>query len=75
MPRIPVVVAALACTAVLALGGGNGPVQAQDQAQDAAQAIGHAPEIEIRAWIRGDGLDRLEDFRGQVVLLEFWNTH
>ena len=63
MPRIP----ALVTAAVLAVGIGSGPVRAQDEAR--------APEIEIREWIRGDGLDRLEDHRGQVVLLEFWNTH
>jgi len=34
-----------------------------------------APEIEIHDWINGDGRTTLADFRGEVVLLEFWNTH
>lgn len=32
-----------------------------------------APEIEVAEWINGEPV-RLEDLRGQVVLLEFWAT-
>lgn len=39
-------------------------------------AVGElAPEIEVREWINGDGRTSLADFRGEVVLLEFWGTH
>ena len=60
---------AVAAAAVLGLTSPQGaePVRAQD--------AGLAPEIQIRDWIHGDGLDQLEDYRGEVVLLEFWNTH
>jgi len=34
-----------------------------------------APEIEAREWIHGDGRATLADFRGSVVVLEFWKTH
>ncbi len=34
-----------------------------------------APEIEAREWIHGDGRATLADFRGAVVVLEFWKTH
>ena len=40
-----------------------------------AQSSGMAPEIQINGWINGDGRTPLEDYRGEVVLLEFWNTH
>lgn len=33
-----------------------------------------APEIETTVWLGGDGRTTLADFRGQVVLLEFWKT-
>ena len=34
-----------------------------------------APEIEISEWINGDGRTSLADYRGEVVLLEFWSSH
>ena len=34
-----------------------------------------APEILLQEWIGGDGRNTLADFRGEVVLLEFWKTH
>ncbi len=34
-----------------------------------------APEIAATAWIHGDGRAALADFRGEVVVLEFWKTH
>jgi thiol-disulfide isomerase/thioredoxin len=33
-----------------------------------------APEIQVREWVHGDGRSTLADFRGDVVLLEFWKT-
>lgn len=33
-----------------------------------------APEIQVREWIHGDGRTTLADFKGKVVLLEFWKT-
>ena len=39
-------------------------------------AVGQpAPEIQIGDWIMGDGRIQLADFKGEVVLLEFWKTH
>jgi hypothetical protein len=34
-----------------------------------------APAIHVTDWINGDGRQSLEDFRGDVVVLEFWKTH
>ena len=34
-----------------------------------------APEIQVGDWINGDGRTTLEDYRGEVVFLEFWGTH
>ena len=34
-----------------------------------------APAIQVGDWINGDGLTEVEDYRGEVVLLEFWKTH
>ena len=34
-----------------------------------------APEIRPSGWIGGDGRTSLADFRGEVVLLEFWFSH
>jgi thiol-disulfide isomerase/thioredoxin len=33
-----------------------------------------APEIQAKEWIHGDGRTSLADFKGSVVLLEFWKT-
>jgi thiol-disulfide isomerase/thioredoxin len=33
-----------------------------------------APEIQAKDFVHGDGRTTLADFRGQVVLLEFWKT-
>jgi thiol-disulfide isomerase/thioredoxin len=33
-----------------------------------------APEIKTTEWLHGDGRTSLADFRGHVVLLEFWST-
>jgi hypothetical protein len=33
-----------------------------------------APEIFVSHWIGGDGRTSIADFRGEVVLLEFWGT-
>jgi thiol-disulfide isomerase/thioredoxin len=33
-----------------------------------------APEIQATDWIHGDGRTSLADFRGEVVLLEFWKS-
>ena len=65
--RRTLLAAAAATVIALALPQGSESVMAQDP--------GMAPEIQINSWINGDGLDKLEDYRGQVVLLEFWNTH
>jgi len=61
----------VAVTAVLGLGLLHGSAPAQTRTSD----VKLAPEIEIRDWINGDGRTSLSDYRGQVVLLEFWNTH
>ncbi len=45
------------------------------RAESQTQDVELAPEIEIDAWINGDGRTSLADYRGEVVLLEFWNTH
>mgnify|MGYP001227890671 CR=1 FL=1 len=34
-----------------------------------------APEIQVGDWINGDGRTDLADYKGEVVLLEFWQTH
>ncbi len=34
-----------------------------------------APEIRPTDWIGGDGRTSLADFKGEVVMLEFWSTH
>ncbi len=34
-----------------------------------------APAFTVESWINGDGRTSLEDYRGDVVLLEFWKTH
>ena len=41
----------------------------------AVAAVGQlAPEIFVSHWIGGDGRTSITDFRGEVVLLEFWGT-
>ena len=65
--RRTLLAAAAATVLALALPSGSEPASAQD--------AGLAPEIQINEWIHGDGLDQLADYRGEVVLLEFWNTH
>jgi thiol-disulfide isomerase/thioredoxin len=42
---------------------------------DATLAGRAAPEIQATDWIHGDGRTTLADFKGEVVLLEFWKTH
>jgi thiol-disulfide isomerase/thioredoxin len=42
---------------------------------DAALTGRPAPEIQATDWIHGDGRTTLADFKGEVVLLEFWKTH
>ena len=61
----------LAATAVLTLAVAAHPVGSALRAQEADLA----PELRIDAWIHGDGRDTLADYRGDVVLLEFWQTH
>lgn len=34
-----------------------------------------APEITPTAWIGGDGSAGIADFRGQLLLLNFWDSH
>lgn len=47
-----------------------------EQTAPAVAAVGQlAPEIFVKHWIGGDGRTSIEDFRGEVVLLEFWGTH
>src|SRR5262245_44060291 len=41
---------------------------------DASLAGKPAPEIQAADWIHGDGRTSLADFRGEVVLLEFWKA-
>lgn len=42
----------------------------------ASAAVGQAaPEIRVRDTVGGDGRTSLSDFRGEVVLIEFWATH
>ncbi len=65
--RRTLLAAALASLMALALPPGGDPVLAQGD--------GPAPEVRIDAWINGDGRTALTDYRGDVVLLEFWQTH
>jgi hypothetical protein len=61
---------ALAVAAPLAT---SGTAWSQD---GAAAVVGKpAPEIQVGDWINGDGRSTLADFRGEVVMLEFWGTH
>jgi len=48
---------------------------AAQAAGDATLAGRPAPEIQATDWIHGDGRTTLADFKGDVVLLEFWKTH
>jgi thiol-disulfide isomerase/thioredoxin len=41
---------------------------------DSSLAGRPAPEIQAAEWIHGDGRTTLADFRGEVVLLEFWKA-
>ena len=41
---------------------------------DASLAGKPAPEIQATGWLHGDGRTSLADFRGEVVLLEFWKA-
>ena len=34
-----------------------------------------APAINVQSWLNGDGRTEVADYRGEVVLLEFWKTH
>ncbi len=36
------------------------------------QNLGPAPELENEIWINSDGPIRLEDLRGQVVIVDMW---
>lgn len=46
-------------------------VQAE-QSNLTLQNLGPAPELENEIWINTDGPIRLEDLRGQVVLVDMW---
>ena len=62
------ILALAALTAVTALSlSGPAPAQSRDP--------GMAPEIRVTDWINGDDRVTLAHHRGDVVLLEFWNTH
>ena len=65
--RRPLLAAAVAAAIALSLSPRDVLVRAQESEL--------APEIQISSWIHGDGRDQLADYRGDVVLLEFWNTH
>lgn len=48
---------------------------AYPQETSVAAVVGQvAPDIQVSDWIGGDGRSSLEDFRGEVVFLEFWST-
>jgi len=51
----------------------GGRIHVRDRARQVALLGEAAPEIEIQAWISGEGAT-LADLRGRVVLLEFWAT-
>jgi hypothetical protein len=70
-----------ACVVVLAAAAGAGaagplaagPGGGKTPAPGAVGSV--APEVDAREWIGSDGRTSLADFRGEVVLLEFWGTH
>ncbi len=60
----------LAGAAVVAASVFTGPARAE------GEWVGkEAPEIQVSSWIQSDGRTSLADYRGEVVLLEFWSTH
>lgn len=48
------------------------PTEAPQSLADYLPVLGPAPEIGNEVWINSDTPLRLEDLRGQVVLIEFW---
>ncbi len=51
------------------------PVLSGAAAERGADVGDVAAEIRVSKWIGGDGRTQLGDFRGQVVLLQFWQSH
>jgi hypothetical protein len=58
-------------TSLIAMAVLTGAVSAQDRA-----AVGQqVPDFTFAKLRNGDGRQKLSEFRGQVVMLEFWGTH
>lgn len=61
----------LLATAVVAFGLLSG-----DRANAAKSFLGQdAPALQSGEWINGDGRTDLGDFKGELVFIEFWQSH